>query len=245
MSSKTYPSLNLENELWAKGSRFVIGMDEVGRGAIAGPVAVGVALLDRQSEKSQLPWPEKLCDSKLISEKVRNEIVEPVANWVSASGVGMVSAADIDARGIVDALATAGSIALAEMLEDQTLRSEIIRDGAVIILDGSHNWLGAKASGIDVMVRTKADRDCVSVAAASVIAKVARDNLMIELSQSVSGFGLEGHKGYASASHIEAVRRLGPSPQHRVTWLTKILAGGDDADGEQAVNPNQQMPAGE
>ncbi|MSZ46700.1 MAG: ribonuclease HII, partial [Actinobacteria bacterium] len=63
MSLKTYPSLNLENELWAKGARFVIGMDEVGRGAIAGPVAVGVALLDKQSENSQLPWPEKLCDS--------------------------------------------------------------------------------------------------------------------------------------------------------------------------------------
>ena len=245
MSSKTFPSLNLENELWARGARFVIGMDEVGRGAIAGPVAVGVALLDKQSEKSQLPWPEKLCDSKLISEKVRNEIVQPVASWVSASAVGMVSAADIDSRGIVDALATAGSIALAEMLEDQTLRSEIIRDGAVIILDGSHNWLGPKASGIEVMVRTKADRDCVSVAAASVIAKVARDNLMIELSQSVPSFGLEGHKGYASASHIEAVRRLGPSAQHRVTWLTKILAGGDDADGEQAVDAGEQTPAGE
>ena len=245
MSSKTFPSLSLENELWAKGARFVIGMDEVGRGAIAGPVAVGVALLDKQAEKSQLPWPEKLCDSKLISEKVRNEIVEPVANWVTASAVGMVAAADIDSRGIVDALATAGSSALAQLLEDLNLRKEIIRDGAVIILDGSHNWLGAKASGIDVMVRTKADRDCVSVAAASVIAKVARDNLMIELSKSVSGFGLEGHKGYASASHIEAVRRLGPSPQHRVTWLTKILAGSADADGEQAANPNQQLPAGE
>ena len=245
MSSKTYPSLNLENELWAKGARFVIGMDEVGRGAIAGPVAVGVALLDKQAEKSQLPWPEKLCDSKLISEKVRNEIVEPVSNWVSASAVGMVSAADIDARGIVDALASAGSIALAEILEDQSLRSEIIRDGAVIILDGSHNWLGPKASGIDVMVRTKADRDCVSVAAASVIAKVARDNLMIELSKSVSEFGLEGHKGYASASHIEAVRRLGPSPHHRVTWLTKILAGGVNADGEQAVDAGEQTPTGE
>jgi ribonuclease HII len=233
MSSKTYPSLNLEHELWAKGVRFVIGMDEVGRGAIAGPVAVGVALLDKQSENSRLPWPEKLCDSKLISEKGRNEIVGPVSNWVSCSAVGMVSAADIDARGIVDALATAGSLALAEILEDQELRQEIIRDGAVIILDGSHNWLGPKASGMDVMVRTKADRDCVSVAAASVIAKVARDNLMIELSKSVSEFGLEGHKGYASASHIEAVRRLGPSAHHRVTWLTKILAAGDDAVGEQ------------
>ncbi len=224
MSSKTYPSLNLENELWAKGARFVIGMDEVGRGAIAGPVAVGVALLDREDSRSKTAWPEKLCDSKLISEKVRNEIVGPVTEWVSASAVGMVSAKEIDSRGIVDALATAGAEALSRVLENQKLRQEIISDGAVIILDGSHNWLGPKASGIEVMVRTKADRDCVSVAAASVIAKVARDNLMIELSDKFAGYGLSGHKGYASASHIEAVRNLGPSSEHRVTWLTKILA---------------------
>jgi ribonuclease HII len=231
MSSKTYPSLNFENELWAKGARFVIGMDEVGRGAIAGPVAVGVAVLDRDNPRSSLPWPEKLCDSKLISEKVRNEIVEPVAAWVHSSAVGMVSAFDIDERGIVDALASAGAMALAQILEDASTRAAFMQDGAVIILDGSHNWIGPKASGIEVVVRTKADRDCVSVAAASVIAKVARDNLMIDLAQTVPNYGLEGHKGYASAGHIEAVRALGPSDQHRVTWLTKILAG-DTAGGE-------------
>ncbi|MFM1992648.1 MAG: hypothetical protein RL600_476 [Actinomycetota bacterium] len=224
MSSKTFPSLNLEQELWAAGARFVIGMDEVGRGAIAGPVAVGVALLDRQDARVKTSWPDKLCDSKLISEKVRNEIVGPVTEWVSASAVGMVSAAEIDDRGIVAALAQAGSGALAQILENQELRRQIIHDGAVIILDGSHNWLGPKASGIDVMVRTKADRDCVSVAAASVIAKVARDNLMIELGKRITGYELEGHKGYASAAHIAAVRNLGPSSEHRVTWLGKILA---------------------
>ena len=223
----------------------MIGMDEVGRGAIAGPVAVGVVLLDRQDERVNTKWPEKLCDSKLISEKVRNEIVGPVSDWVSAWAVGMTAAAAIDAHGIVSALAEAGSDALAQILEDQELRSQVIRDGAVIILDGSHNWLGPKASGIEVLVRTKADRDCVSVAAASVIAKVARDNLMVELSKSVSGFGLEGHKGYASASHIEAVRLLGPSPQHRVTWLTKILADGSEANGGRGVFAEPQMAAGE
>ena len=258
MSSKTYPSLSLENELWARGTRFVIGMDEVGRGAIAGPVAVGVALLDRQAANSKGPWPAKLCDSKLISEKVRNEIFGPVTEWVSASAVGMVSAAEIDAHGIVKALAAAGSNALEQMLQDQSLRQEIIRDGAVILLDGSHNWLGAKASGIEVLVRTKADRDCVSVAAASVVAKVERDNLMIALAKRVQGYGLEGHKGYASASHIAAVRALGPSPEHRVTWLTKILAvsidgaegleaagSGSSAEGEHSSVSNKHLGSGE
>ena len=202
-------------------------MDEVGRGAIAGPVAVGVAILDRDDSRTKSPWPEKLCDSKLISEKVRNEIVDSVSSWVSGSAVGMVSASDIDEHGIVNALASAGAQALGDLLEDANLRQEIIRDGAVIILDGSHNWIGPKASGMEVVVKTKADRDCVSVAAASVIAKVSRDNHMIALAASVSGYGLEGHKGYASATHIEAVRSLGPSAEHRITWLTKILAGAE------------------
>lgn len=224
MSSKTFPSLDLEHALWAAGSRFVIGMDEVGRGAIAGPVAVGVALVDRDSGSANEPWPAKLCDSKLISEKVRNEILEPVQNWVTASAVGMSSAKEIDSKGIVAALALAAGRALDVLLADVELRVAIARDGGTIILDGSHNWLGAKASGIDVVVRTKADRDCVSVAAASVISKVERDNLMIALAESYPEFGFAGHKGYAAETHIAAVRSLGPSEEHRVTWLTKILA---------------------
>jgi ribonuclease HII len=85
---------------------------------------------------------------------------------------------------------------------------------------------------MEVVVRTKADRDCVSVAAASVVAKVERDNHMIQLASSFEGYGLDGHKGYASASHIVAVRSLGPSPEHRLTWLTKILATDPDPSKE-------------
>ena len=227
MSSKTLPSLSFERELFDRGSRFVIGMDEVGRGAIAGPVAVGVALLDKNDSRIRQPWPAQLCHSKLISEKVRNQIVQPVRDWVVGSAVGMVSASQIDEHGIVAALANAGQSALQQLLADAQLRSQIVADGATIILDGSHNWLGEKASGISVLVRTKADRDCVSVAAASVVAKVERDNLMIELAKTMPHFGLDGHKGYASAAHIAAVRAHGPSEHHRVTWLAKILADGE------------------
>jgi ribonuclease HII len=226
MSSKTYPSLSFEHDLWAKGPRFVIGIDEVGRGAIAGPVAVGVAVIDQKEIDAKGDWPKQLCDSKLIREKVRNEIIEPVQSWVRASSVGMVSAKEIDDFGIVSALASSAATALAELFSDQNLRQEIVTDGAVIILDGSHNWIGPKASGIEVVVRTKADRDCVSVAAASVIAKVKRDNLMIALDLEVPGYGLAGHKGYASANHIAALQKLGPSAIHRLSWLTKILAAG-------------------
>ena len=152
MSSKTFPSLNLERELWAKGARFIIGMDEVGRGAIAGPVAVGVALLDSRDSRSETAWPSNLKDSKLLSEKARNEILIPVQDWVSGYAVGMASANEIDTKGIVQALALSAGRALDSMLKDASLRQSIARDGAIIILDGSHNWLGAKASGIPVIV---------------------------------------------------------------------------------------------
>ena len=226
MSSKTFPSLSLERELWAKGARFIIGMDEVGRGAIAGPVAVGVALLDSQDSRVETVWPGNLKDSKLRSEKARNGILAPVQSWVSGYAVGMASANEIDTKGIVQALALSAGRALDSLLEDASLRQAIAKDGAIIILDGSHNWLGAKAAGIPVIVRPKADRDCVSVAAASVISKVERDNLMIELASSHPQFGFEGHKGYASEAHILAIRSIGPSAEHRHTWLTKILGDG-------------------
>jgi ribonuclease HII len=201
-------------------------MDEVGRGAIAGPVAVGVALLDSKDSRVDSAWPSNLKDSKLLSEKARNEILIPVQSWVSGFSVGMASASEIDTKGIVQALALSAGRALDSLLQDASLRQAIALDGAVIILDGSHNWLGARASGIPVVVRTKADRDCVSVAAASVISKVERDNMMIELASSHPEFGFAGHKGYASEAHISAIRSVGPSVQHRHTWLTKILGDG-------------------
>lgn len=225
MSSKTFPTLEVEHQLLAGGSRFVIGVDEVGRGSIAGPVAVGVCLLDSQSPAFSQPWPSKLRDSKLLTEKTRTDLVPELELWVAAHGVGFASAQEIDEKGIVAALALAAGRALESMLTAEELRGRIAQDGAVILLDGSHNWLGSKAAGIPVEVLPKADLNCVSVAAASVFAKVERDGFMVGLASDFRHFGFEGHKGYASEQHILAVREHGPSIQHRVTWLTKILAG--------------------
>jgi ribonuclease HII len=128
----------------------------------------------------------------------------------------MASAEEIDKIGITKALALAAERAIEQLNFDAT--------GTRMLLDGSHNWLGNRSYGVPVAVRPKADRDCVSVAAASVLAKVVRDRLMVKLAEEFPGFGFEGHKGYASATHIEAVRSLRPSIQHRVTWLDRILA---------------------
>ena len=223
MSSKTsqLPSLSFENTFFQSGIRFIIGIDEVGRGSIAGPVAVGAALIDVQINTSG--WPEKLKDSKLISEKTREIIFSDVANWVKGWAVGMASSVEIEQQGIVTALSLAGSRALEELLADSGLRSHLATDGVQIILDGSHNWLGPKAMGIPVAVKTKADRDCVSVAAASVLAKVTRDRLMVELEESFPGYGFASNKGYASATHIAGLKEKGISPIHRNSWLSKII----------------------
>ena len=214
MSSKTYPTSDFESQLFGSGVKQLIAIDEVGRGAIAGPVAVGVTLTSAATFKN--PWPVKLCDSKLMSEKQREESFQPVADWVDQWAVGMASAEEIDKIGITKALALAAERAIVQL----TFNPE----GTRILLDGSHNWLGNRSYGVPVAVRPKADRDCVSVAAASVLAKVVRDRLMVKLAEEFPGFGFEGHKGYASATHIEAVRSLRPSIQHRVTWLDRILA---------------------
>lgn len=224
MSSKTsqLPSLSFENSFFETGSRFVIGIDEVGRGSIAGPVAVGVALLD--SQRNLVGWPEKLKDSKLISEKTRDEIFPLVGTWVSGWAVGMATVEEIESKGIIEALRLAGFRALEALVRDPALKQAIAKDGVMMILDGSHNWLGARALEMPVTVKTKADRDCVSVACASVLAKVTRDKLMLEIHDEFPSFGLASNKGYASESHIAALREQGPSPVHRLSWLTKILA---------------------
>lgn len=223
MSSKTFPSLDSERRIFERGNRFVIGIDEVGRGAIAGPVAVGVSLIDKTNPALEA-WPEKLQDSKLMTPKSRSEIASPLMDWVSSYAVGFSSNKEIDQLGISAALRLAAVSALDELFTDAKTRKSIAEDGAVILLDGSQNWLGKVSYGIDVQVQVKADTNCVSVAAAAVLAKITRDSLMQELDTQNPGYGLAGHKGYASAAHIAALRALGPTDIHRVTWLTRILA---------------------
>ena len=222
MSSKTFPTLQTESKLFERGNRFVIGVDEVGRGAIAGPVAVGVSVLDKKSPNLN-SWPQKLQDSKLMTANSRAEIRQPLETWISRYAVGYSSNKEIDESGINEALKLAASRAIAELLDEDLLRSDIANMGAVILLDGSQNWLGKQAAGIEVNLQVKADTNCVSVACASVIAKLKRDALMQAYDLEYPEYGFGGHKGYASAKHIEALKTQGPSPIHRVTWLTRIL----------------------
>ena len=194
-----------------EGVRFVIGCDEVGRGAIAGPVAVGFSVVGVGIGKH----PAGLRDSKMLSEKRREELSPLAQKWSHFSAVGLASALEVDAIGIIAALALAGKRALTELHEAGLPIHE-----SVVLLDGSHDWLTpglAKPPRVRTLV--KADRDCASVAAASVIAKVHRDHLMIEADAEHPGYGWPGNKGYGSADHFAAIDSLGPSPLHRHTWL--------------------------
>lgn len=202
------PTLLYERQLQDAGARYVIGCDEVGRGAIAGTVAVGVTVVDRHVAAI----PEGLRDSKLLSESRREALAPLAAAWALHSAVGLATAQEVDRLGIMVALGLAGARALTAV--------QSVLEESVVLLDGSHDWLSpALAPGVRVRTRAKADRDCASVAAASVIAKVHRDALMIEADAQHPVYGWRGNKGYGSVAHLAAIAEHGPSELHRRTWL--------------------------
>jgi ribonuclease HII len=208
------PTFEVELALHDEGARFVIGCDEVGRGAIAGPVAVGLAVVDRGVGAH----PQGLRDSKLLSEKRREQLAPLAAAWALHTAVGLASAEEVDSIGIIAALGLAGRRALVMLHES----GAVVRE-SVVLLDGSHDWLTpVLQSPLDVRTRVKADQNCASVSAASVVAKVHRDRLMIEADARHPGYGWSGNKGYASSAHYSAIRELGASALHRHSWLHKL-----------------------
>ena len=211
MTPVSDPHLEVETGMHAAGARYVIGCDEVGRGAIAGPVAVGLCVVDSGLGAP----PQGLRDSKLLSEKRREELAPLAAGWALYSAVGLASSDEVDRFGIVAALGIAGRRALVTLHEAGARVRE-----SVVLLDGSHDWLSpALTRPLPVQTRVKADRDCVSVAAASVVAKVHRDRLMIDADAVHPGYGWSGNKGYGSAAHFAAIAELGATDFHRRTWL--------------------------
>jgi len=198
------PTLDVERQLFAGGARIVAGIDEVGRGAIAGPVTVGAVAVDA----SRTTFPEGLADSKLLTPR-RREAMDPlVRSWALAHATGSATAAEIDRIGIVSALGLAASRALHAL-------------GAVpdvLIVDGNTPFLVEEPGGPRIIMRVKADQDCACVAAASVIAKVERDAVMTALHASHPHYGWDGNKGYGAAVHTAAIRTHGVTEHHRTSW---------------------------
>lgn len=200
------PNLDFELELLQR-CETVVSLDEVGRGAIAGPVVVGASVFNRMSS---LEFPDRLRDSKLVAESKRDDLALKTMQWLRVE-VGVVDSDIIDETGISASLKAAALQAIEKLQLDTKF---------LVLLDGSHNWLG---TDLEVITKTKADRDCASVSASSIVAKVWRDNQMRELAQQYPGYGIESNKGYASEGHINALQELGASAIHRKSWLTRIL----------------------
>lgn len=205
------PRLTVERRL-LKEHRLVIACDEVGRGALAGPIAVGAALVDPALSRRRIP--EGLRDSKLIPEARRAAVAARAAAWVPASAIGWATSAEIDAVGIMRALGIAAVRAV------DGLRAQGVEvDDAIVILDGNHDYISPVSRiGRGVLPIIKADRDCASAAAASVVAKVARDELMVGLHDEAPAYRWVANKGYASAEHRAAIVEHGLTPHHRASW---------------------------
>ena len=204
------PSLQVETEMFAAGAKLIIGIDEVGRGAMAGPVMVGVCAIG----PSVTEFPTGLRDSKLVSEKKRTVLFPQVQAW-APTAVGEASALEIDELGITACLGLAAKRALALLHHGGVSVGE-----ATVLLDGSHDWLNpALSSKLPVVTRVKADQDCAVVSAASIVAKVTRDELMLSLDREHPEYGWASNKGYGAALHMEAIKTRGLTPYHRASWV--------------------------
>lgn len=196
------PDWREEAVLWRRGYRLVAGIDEVGRGCLAGPVVAAAVILPPG-------WaPRGLRESKLLDAPARERLADAIRGRAVAWSLGVVEAELIDRIDILQSTLLASMLAAA--------RLPVHPDA--LLLDSLH------LPGIGLHQRTlvDADRRCASVAAASVVAKVARDRMMTEYAVRYPGYGFEAHKGYASAVHREAIVRLGVCPIHRRTFASCV-----------------------
>ncbi len=199
------PTLDIEHELFTGGARTVAGLDEVGRGAWAGPVMMGVVVVTAQTPAP----PAGVRDSKLVAPKKRISLVPAIENWAVDFALGAASPAECDEFGMTKALGLAAVRAI--------LGLKALPD--VVLLDGPINLLARSELGsLRVRNEVKADLRCGSVAAASILAKVARDQLMADYDLVLPGYDFCGNKGYHSTSHVAGLDRFGLSSIHRTSW---------------------------
>ena len=207
--SKPWPHASRERLLFESGAKTIVGIDEVGKGSWAGPLVIGIAMLSREMVFSDEPAVALggVRDSKQLSELQREDIFDQVAARCLRWSIGAASALECDQLGMVEAqrLATArGFAALSVVSVD------------VAIVDGRWDFVSPHAR--KVLVEVKADADCVSVAAASVLAKVSRDRMMRSLAGDYPQWHFDTNKGYPCPKHRAALQGYGPSAIHRTSW---------------------------
>ena len=210
-SAVATPNLSLERRLAREGHEWVAGIDEVGRGAWAGPLSVGVALVRANARQRSVPqW---LRDSKQLSEARREETFDAVGKWCAEWSVGHASPQECDNWGMTLAWRTAARRALAGLSQ---MPDAVLVDGPWDLL--SEPEASNRAFPGTVRPVVGGDARCVSVAAASVLAKVVRDRIMRGESEHFPHYAFERNKGYPSATHQTALRGYGLSAIHRRSW---------------------------
>jgi ribonuclease HII len=213
----------MEREIWRSGAGMLAALDEVGRGALAGPVSVGAVLLSQTTK----PAPYGVADSKLLTPTARLALVPRIRRWALDCAVGHASAAEIDLIGIIAALRLAAERAI----------SQLHTAPDWILLDGNHDYVtrpqaltlfdcgpslpeepGRWLCSVPVRTVIKGDMKCSSIAAASVLAKTERDAMLVELATAYPEYGFEENKAYASPRHLDALVAYGPCEVHRRSW---------------------------
>lgn len=199
MLKKTVPDEQLENELREAGYKLICGVDEAGRGPLSGPVVAAACILPAGCE---IPG---LNDSKKLTPKQRDRLFDTVRDTAVAYAVGMASPAEIDDLNILNAT----MLAMRRAIEGLPVKADFA------LIDGNC------ARGIDLPHKTVISGDAlsVSIAAASILAKVTRDRICLENDREYPEYGFAKHKGYGTKDHMDALRRLGPCPLHRRSFL--------------------------
>ena len=193
----------IENSLYSETVQLICGVDEAGRGPLAGPVCAAAVILPRDL---QIPG---LTDSKKLTDKKRRELFPVIQEQAVAYGIGLASEQEIDEINILQATYEAMRKAIGNL----NCVPDVLLNDAVTIPEVS----------IRQVPIIKGDAKSLSIAAASVIAKVTRDRLMIQYDEVFPEYGFKDHKGYGSAAHIEVLKRLGPTPIHRQTFIKNFF----------------------
>ena len=192
----------LENEIYAEGFSLICGVDEAGRGPLAGPVYAAAVILPRDAVI------DGLNDSKKLTEKKREELFDVITERALSCGIASASVEEIEELNILNATFLAMNRAIAKLDPVPELA----------LIDGN------RSTGIAMPSRciVKGDSRCADIAAASILAKVSRDRYMLTLAEKYPQYHFEQHKGYGTKLHYEALREYGPSPEHRPSFLRKM-----------------------
>jgi ribonuclease HII len=194
-----FPNLDEEDKLKSQGYELIAGIDEVGRGALAGPVVAGAVILPHPAN---LPWFELVRDSKELNSRKRESLFDLINKEAVAVGIGIVPPQVIDSVNILKAT----RLAMMQAVE------KLPRQPNFLLIDR----LSLSQCPIPQRGITRGDKSCLSIACASIIAKVTRDRMMEELDIMYPGYGFARHKGYGTGIHLSCLRKLGPSPIHRL-----------------------------